>query len=155
VLAHGEPGDQPVAAAGVLHGGVDDVGVGPAVDHADPGVEHLADHQHLVGALRERAQVHLPRGQRHRARVDAGDPQHRHEDAPPRAHAHDQAEHPRRARAYRDRGHRVAHATDVLTVRAQHRQSDHAGHEHPGHGSVHTREATASPGARPSERVPT
>ena len=60
-LAHGEARDQPVAAALVLHEDVDDLGVGVVVDHADAGVEHLADDEHLVGALGERAQVDLTR----------------------------------------------------------------------------------------------
>ena len=136
-LAHRQARDQPVAAALVLHEDVDDLGVGVVVDHADAGVEHLADDEHLVGSLGERAEVDLPGGQRHRGGVDGGDPQHRHEDAAPRADADDQPEHARRPRTHGHRAHRVAHPADPLPVRSEDGQPDHAGDEHPAHGGSH------------------
>ena len=134
VLAHREAGDQPVAGAGVLHVRVGDVGLHAVVDHPDPGVEHLPDHEDLVGALGERAEVDLAGGQRDRSGVDGGDPQHGHEDAASGPDADDEAQHPRRPRPHGDGRDGVAHPADVLAVRAENGQTDHPGDEHPGHG---------------------
>jgi hypothetical protein len=134
----------------VLHERVDDGGVDVAVDHPYAGVEHLADDEDLVGALRERPQVHLPGGQRHRARVDHRDPQHRHEDAAAGSDPDDEAEHPGRSRPDGHRRHRVADPSDVLPVRPENGQTDHAGDEHPGHrgagGAGHVERLAAAGG---------
>jgi hypothetical protein len=134
----------------VLHRGVDDDRVGSGVGQPHRRVDQLADDQHLVGVLVEPAQVHRAGGERDGAGIDAGDPQHRHEDPPPRHHLHDHAEHPRRVRVDAQTCHEVAHSSDPLTVgpvdgepdqpRDENAICSHAGSlGHLGHGLVGTR----------------
>ena len=86
----------------------------------DPGVEHLAEHQHLTGPLREPAQRHIGRGQRDRAGFDRGDPQDRHENPSAGEQFDDEAEHPRLLADDADADHHVADAADGLAVGAEH-----------------------------------
>ena len=95
--AHRQPADHPVPGPGRLDRGVHHDHLGAVVDQPDPGVQQLPDQQRLVRPLGEPAQADRAGGQRDRARVDRGDPQHRHEDPPPGGQLDDHAEHPRRA----------------------------------------------------------
>ena len=62
---HGDLGDHPVAGAGLLDAQIDhdDVDSGQlwqiGIVDADPGLDHLAEHQHLAGALGEPAQRYV------------------------------------------------------------------------------------------------
>ena len=68
------------------------------------------------GRWSNRAQADRAGGQRERARIDGGDPQHRHEDPPPGGQLDDQAEHPRRVGVHPQRHDEVAHLADALTI---------------------------------------
>ena len=123
--------DDPVPGPGLLDGRVDHDRLRAGVGQPDRGVEQLADEQRLVGTLAEAAQAHRAGGQRDRAGVDRGDPQHRHEDPPAGGQLDDQAEHPRRAGVHPQGRDEVAHLADALAVRSEHGKADQPRHEHP------------------------
>ena len=68
------------------------------------------------------------------AGVDAGDPQHRHEDPPPRRELDDEAEHPRRVGVDPQGRDDVADLADPLAVRAEDGEAHHACDEDAGGG---------------------
>ena len=101
MAAHRHLGHHPVASAGLLDAQIDhdDVDAGQLLQvgivDPDPGLDHLAEHQHLAGALGEPAQRNVAGGQRHRAGIDGGHPQNRHENPSAGEQFDDQAEHAR------------------------------------------------------------
>ena len=136
---HGEPADHPVAGTGGLDGGVDDddlvarLGRLARVLHPHDGVEQLPDHQRLARASGELPQAHRPGRERDRARVDGGDPQHRHEDPASGGDLDDEAEHARRAVVDPQRRDHVAHLADAFAVGPEHGEPHHARGEDPGY----------------------
>ena len=131
-LLDGDPGEHPVAAAGLLHRDVEDHALDVAAAHLDLAVEHLADDQGLGRALREAAHVEQPGGD-HLAGVDGGDPGHRHEDLAAAEHLDHQPDHPRLrdlgGRAGAHHHHHVAHLAHLVALGVEHRQPGEAGRE--------------------------
>ena len=89
----------------------------------------------------KRLRLSVPDGEHHRARVDGGDPAHRHEDPAAGDHLDDQAQDPRRGGADAQRDDDVADLADAVAVGVEDRQPGEPGDVRParrGHG----REAT-------------
>ena len=137
MAAYREAGDQPVARAGLLDCQIDHDEVHARqlgklrILHPYPGVQYLAQHQHLAGALRESPQRHIGRGECHGVWLEGGQPQDGNKN--PSAgeqfdnHAQDTRLLPNDAEA----DHDVAHATKGLAVGAQDHQPREPGHVHP------------------------
>jgi hypothetical protein len=94
---HGDPGDQPVAGSGLLDAQVDhhdvdarELGQIGVVD-AHPRLDHLTEHQHLAGPLRELAQRDVGGDQRDGTGIDGCHAADRHEDAPTGEQFHDES----------------------------------------------------------------
>ena len=99
-LRHRDPGQHPVAGAGLLHGDVEDGSLDAGAADAHPAVEHLADDQGLGGPLLEAPHVQQAGGD-HLARVDVGHPGHRGEDLAAAEDLDDEADHARLLRTSR------------------------------------------------------
>ena len=97
----------------------------------NPGVEHLAEHQHLAGALGESAQRHVGGDERHRLWFDRRDAQDGNENPSASEQFDDQAEHARLLTDDADADHDVADAAQRLAVGAQDHQPCEPGRVHP------------------------
>ena len=155
-LPHREPAHHPVAGPGVLHRGVDDDGVlavvAAGVGQPHRSVDQLADDERLVGTLHEPAQADQARGEGDGAGVDRRDPQHRHEDPPPRHHLDDHAEHARRVRVDPKARDQVAHPPDPLAVWPVDRKADQPRDEDALRS--HVKSLVRGPRTPPGDRVP-
>ena len=99
----------------------------------DLGLDHLAEHQHLAGALGEPAQRNAAGRQRHSAGIDGGHPQNRHENPSAREQFDDQAEHARLLAHDADADHHIADAAEGLAVGPQHHHPHESGRIDPVH----------------------
>ncbi len=100
---------------------------------ADPGFDHLAEHQHLVGPLGEPAQRHIAGRERHGAGLDGGHPQNRNENPSAGEQFDDKAQHPRLMARDADADHHIADAADGLAVGTQHHHPRESGRVDPVH----------------------
>ena len=123
---YGDPGQHPVAVAGLLHADVEDGSGHVAAGDGDRRVEHLADDEGLGRPLLEAAHVEQAGGV-HLPAVDVRDPGHRDEDPSSPEHLGDQAQHPGLAHLGPHRGNDVTHLADLVPLGVEDRQADQAG----------------------------
>ena len=135
-LGQRDPGEHPVAGAGLLHGDVEDDALDAAAAHLHLAVEHLPDHEGLGRPLLEAAHVQQAGGD-HLAGVDVGHPRHRGEDLAAAEHLDDQPHHPRLAYVGPQHHHDVAHLAHRVALGIEHRQPGQPGREDAGRCGAH------------------
>jgi hypothetical protein len=98
----------------------------------DRPVQQLRQDEQFRRTRLEALHVHAAGAQHHRVRLDAGHPSHRDEDPPPVHQFDHQAQDARRLVVGAQRGHRVANAAELITVRVEDTQSGQSRDEDPG-----------------------
>ena len=148
---HRDLREQPVAGARLLHRDVDDGHFGAGLEHGHLAVQQFGEDERLFRPPLEPAPVQRARSEHDRAGLDARDPAHRHEDAPP-GDLDQQAEHPRRLSAQPQRDDHVTNAADRVPVGVQHEHTGEAGAKDPSRGGAHASDPSMGAGYRREHR---
>jgi hypothetical protein len=137
--AHGDFRDDPVTGAALLDAQInhDDIDSGQlrqiGIVDADPGFDHLAEDQYLVGPLGEPAKRHIARRECDCAGLDGRHPQDRNENPSAGEQFDDKPQHPRLVSCDSDADHHIADTADGLAVGAKHHHPRESGRIDPVH----------------------